>query len=241
MTRFFIFLTAIVAATAIGCKKDRLEDPNCSLNVITPSFGAATNLYYNSEGKLISIKFNDLNTSFEYKGDSIIVIKKQGPDFDRKWSYKMNSDGLPIALKKDYNAAGTQFERHVFEYEGTEIKKITITTSSSSTIVIVLNHTWKNGNLISQPNGLGVTYTYEYYDELPSTVGDIHYLETIINQDPVYLIRNKNMVKKITETTSLGSSSRQYEYSFDKNGKVSAVKRIDPVSPFHYDLQYKCD
>ncbi|MFT3827072.1 MAG: hypothetical protein QM731_24315 [Chitinophagaceae bacterium] len=234
--RYIIFsLIPLLVFTIMGCKKDKAGEADCHVIVITPSSGAPVNFYYNNEGKLETIKEGLTITSFIYKGDSIIATKTNTTVLYEKRRYKINGNGLPSNLRIESDRSGNNWANYSYEYNGTELKKIT-TTASSSGLSLVSNYTWTNGNITSSTDGTSI-HSYEYYSDKTYRAGDASNLMAMLYDYGMEVIHTKNMRKSDQYTSPSGSYTLNYNYSFNSDGKVT----IATENSLSFNLQYQCN
>jgi len=234
--KYSVFLLPILFMFSVtGCKKNKAIEPDCYVIVIVPSSGAPVNFSYNSEGEIESIKEGLNSISFIYKTDSIIASQTRNNIFYEKRKYKLNSNGFPSNVRIESDQSGNNWINYSYEYNGTELKKMTITTSSAG-LSQVYNYTWNNGNLTSITDGTN-THTYEYYSDKTYRVGDACFLMERLHDYGVGVMRTKNMRKSDQYVSPAGSYTLNYNYEFDSKGKVTAVKE----NSLTYNLQYQCN
>lgn len=241
-----IVLCAVFFLVFTGCSKDNGSSPECRIVKITESGGNIDILSYDAEGRLLSINYDGSVTSFTYRGDSII---RQGV---WKTVYALNSNGLLAFERREYNSTGTQWETRRYEYDGVQLKKMTANSYSGS---FTRTYTWGgNGNLLLE-HTQGGTYSqdiqYEYYADQPYRLGDVQSWDLL--ESGVEMIRNKNLVKKVTSTFVDNSASnptpgvpetevRNYSYLFSSDGKINSMTVSDQnnSNPSTYTYEYQC-
>ncbi|MFT3980422.1 MAG: hypothetical protein QM687_08135 [Ferruginibacter sp.] len=231
----FNYLLVFIFVFAVGsCKKNTDSESNCHIIVVTPSSGDPVNFYYNSDDKFETIKAGGDIASFAYNDDSVIVTQIKNNTFYQKRRYKINGNGLPLNLRTEYDITGNSWANMLYEYNGTELIKLTITTSSSGASLIN-RYYWNSGNLDSITDGTN-TLSYEYYTDEAYRIGDAHYLVTMNPGDGMQTIHTSNMLKSEKHISPAGSYTLNYNYVFDSEGKVTTVDENGTT----YGLQYQC-
>lgn len=237
-----VFLLAILILMSMGCHKggidqpDEKNQPGCRVTVIERSSGYPINCHYTSAGKIESIKTGSNVTNITYKGDSIFATAfiNNGSFYQRR-KYRINSDGLPSAIRVESDPSGAEWANYSYEYNGTEVRKMTATTSVAN-LSISVTYYWSHGNLDSTTDGLN-TIKYDYYTDKTYRPGDANYLEALLNNAGIELFRTKNMRKSTRYSSSTGSGySRHFNYEYDKDGKITAISDGNTT----YELQYQC-
>lgn len=235
-----LFFSALVLTNA-GCKKSKERKPECYLTVVTPKTGDVLNFYYDSEGRVISIKQSPYSYDFTYKGDSVIILKNQPMGFGQRFRSKLNAQGLPLSVRIEDNESGSEWYLFEFEYKGTEVQKQTYTTHYG-TIPSIVNYEWSNGNLINKKNS-GNIWKYEYFTDEPIRQGDAFAFDKRFEFGGQTIVRNKNLLKKMEHTLlTVGTETNTYEYSFDKDGKILTMFWNSESTPgkYPYNMQYQC-
>lgn len=240
-----IVLCAVFFLALAGCSKDKGSEPECRIVKITEAGGNLEIFNYDTEGRLQSINYGGSVTSFTYRGDSII---KQSV---WKSVYALNSNGLLAFERREYNSTGTQWETRHYEYDGIQLKKMTANSYSGN---FTRTYTWSNGNLMLE-HTQGATYSqdiqYEYYMDKSYRLGDVQSWDLLENG--VEMIRNKNLVKKVTSTYVDNSPSnptpgvpetdvKSYSYLFGSDGKINSMTVTDQnnSNPSMYTYDYQC-
>ncbi|NGF56476.1 hypothetical protein G5B00_08090 [Parapedobacter sp. SGR-10] len=220
------------------------------------TYGIALNMYYNAAGQIQSIIAGEDMRNFSYTGATIIAARRmQGMNV--KEIYEMNNSGLPVSLRKEYNASGSNWINYQFAYNGTEITEISITIYSEPARDLKYIYSWENGNLYSLTDRRDTLY-FEYDTDKAFQPGDAvynamirgtresTYIDQMLEMGMPY-IRNKNMVRKMTGVYRLlddnyHTAVTEYEYLFDDKGKVvtvTAQRDNDPAQTT--TLQYECN
>lgn len=232
------FPSRIVAAVVIiifgfvGCKKDKndAKKPDCRIISITstPS-GEVTKINYNSEGKISSISNALDTTTYTYNGSIATGITSSGT-FKSKRTITTNSSGLATNVRIEQNVSGTLWSNAFYEYNGTELIRVTSTSSSNPT-PIISTITWTNGNLISINSGTSGS-TLEYFTDKPAQAGDYLHLFQLLNGFEVY--KPRNAIKSI----SAGATVNTFNYNFDGDGKITSMTITgNPTGTFFYEYQ----
>jgi hypothetical protein len=251
MKRIFIPLILTFALSGAGCKKDNDPKPVCLLTVITPGAGHVANLYYDDQNRLSMLWLEDRQIKYEYRADSVIATERKNLSFVQRVIYKLNAQGLPVLMRQESNASGTQWYQYTYEYNGTEVVKSVITNyANSSTETYV--YTWSNGNLVKVVEGPNER-RFEYYTDKPRLQGDGFLIEMLSMSGSigmyslngaVEIVRNKNLLKKMEHTLlSVGSYSMTYEYESDKEGKIekTSILNSNTNTNERLEYQYRCN
>lgn len=241
MKNFFLLVAAATLITITACKKNKDERPACKLTTITPNRGDITNIYYDSQNRLKTIRRGSSTITLEYKADSLIALETRGSSFYQKMKCKLNTQGLPITIRHEADQSGSTWFQTDLEYNGTELTKTT--WFAPPNIRDITNYTWNNGNMVSRSTAVD-SYEYEYFTDRSIQSADAYFIETVMPELGIQSVRNKNLLKKLKYTrTSLGSYTYFYEYQFDKDGKVLKIIRTtgEPNEKIEWDMQYQCD
>lgn len=225
-----------------ACKKSEDEKAPCKLTTITPAtLGDVTNIYYDDQNRLKTIRNGTTIITLEYKPDSLIALEKRNGGFYQKKKCKLNSQSLPLSVRHEANASGSLWFQLDYEYNGAEVTKETWTNSSN--VQNITNFTWSNGNLASKTTSYD-TYEYEYYTDKPNQQANAYALEMMVAEIGIEMIKNKNLLKKIKyNRPGVGTYTYSYEYQFDKDGKVLKITKsyADRNEKPEFDMQYQCN
>jgi hypothetical protein len=233
MKKYLRMITVSLLATGIlfGCKKDSAPKPTCVIITASGS-GGPTNFTYNSEGKLTSISAGALTKSLAYSSNTVICITTNSGVFDNKKIITLNSNGLAANVRIENNMAGTYWENYVFEYNGTELTKQTLTNYAGGAPTIA-TCTWNGGNLVTSVVGTTTT-TFEYYENKPTKAGDYFHITQFI--EGYESIRNKNALKSVLA----GSNISNIDYPSDADGKITSLILTGSTSAT-VTYQYQCN
>jgi hypothetical protein len=230
LLRIIAALVIMIAFTE--CKKDKkdVKKPVCRITSITTS-GGVYNISYNSDGKISSISIGNQITNYTTSGNIVTGITTTSGAFSFKKIITLNSLGLATNVKLEHNASGTDWSNGFYEYSGTEVIRITTTTSTNPPITSTI--TWNNGNLTSINSG-SIGQTLEYYTDKPAQTGDYFDLLQLINGFQVY--KPKNALK----SNSSGTTVDNFIYTFDGDGKITSLS-ISGTTNATYVYQYQCN
>jgi hypothetical protein len=225
-------LLLILAFTACKKDKDEKKKPTCRIITITPSSGNSFNISYNSDGKISTMSSGNDITTFAYSGNTTIATTTTSGTFSSKKIITLNSNGLATNVKTEYNTSGTNWSNDVYEYSGTEIIKLT-NTSSSGGSPSISTVTWNNGNLVSITSGSSVS-TIDYYTDKPAQTGDYLDIAQLVGGFQIY--RTKNAIKSLFS----GSTITSFNYNFDGDGKITSLTASGSTN-ITYSYQHQCN
>ena len=238
-----VFLSAILLMlVAAACKKnaETTSKPDCRIIKMTAGQDFSKVFSYDEAGRLLSVEDEQGDvTTFAYSGDSVI-----SKGFSKS-VYVLNGNGLPVPKRTEYPNGGWQ--EFTYQYNGTAIIKASETGGGgygSST----RTYNWQNGNLQSE-HRQGAAYSndteYEYYTDKPYRIGDAQSWDFL--EDGVQIIRNKNLIKKITATYTdeygPEKTEKSYSYAFDDDGKITSMTVTDHINndlSLTYTYEYEC-
>ncbi|MDP4245696.1 MAG: hypothetical protein Q8932_07605 [Bacteroidota bacterium] len=205
----------IAIALIAGCKKNKETRSDCHIVAITSTTGESYYLTYNKDGKLASDSSGNSVTTFVYSGSTVTGTTNMSGAFSSKTIITLNSNGLASNVRTEYNAAGTNWGNALYEYSGTEVVKVTNTSSSggSPTLSTIA---WSNGNPTSITSGSS-TSILDYYTDKAFQKGDYLYLAQLTLGYTIYT--SKNLLKSIVS----GSTLTTVTYSFDSDGKINMM------------------
>jgi hypothetical protein len=237
------FLTYLLLAITIisftNCSKSDSapQKPKQTCHIITVSENSTTyNISYNSDGKITKVAYDTYVSSFTYGGNAIIINTTNSGSFSTKRTITLNDNGLVINIRDEYDASVTTLSNSALDYRGDELIKLT-STSNSGGAPSVTTYSWTNGNLTDVTSD-SYSQTYDYYTDKP--VADWDYLRFQLQLsygNSVNIINNKNMIK----STSDGSTTTNFGYTFDEDGKVTAVSTNDGTTADILNYQYQCN
>lgn len=218
------------------CKKDDVQNviPGlCRISTITAAGNTAFTITYRSDGKISSIANEEFLHSYTYTGNTVIILTTENGAFDERKTITLNSDGLPLNVRGDYNQSGTEWYNDAFQYNGKEVfKRIESDYSSSATETIT--YTWADGNLLKEQSGSYGTTVYTYYSDKKTRDGDHFYYEQLISDGYQY-VHNKHLLKS-AKTNNYNADV--FYYTYDSDGKIISYKE-DNRQPVSYT--YKCN
>jgi uncharacterized protein with porin-like fold DUF4595 len=198
-----------------GCKKNNETRSDCKIVAVTSTNGSPNYLSYSTDGKLASDSSGNSVTTFVYSDNTVTGTTNTSGAFSSKAIITLNANGLASNVRTEYNTAGTNWGNALYEYNGTEIVKVTNTSSSGGTPSIT-TITWSNGNPTSISSGSAVSIL-DYYTDKPYQQGDYLYLAQLLEGYTIY--RSKNLLKSIVT----GSTLTTFTYSFDTDGNISMM------------------
>jgi hypothetical protein len=235
MKKHQIFLVAFLCLGMItifsGCSKDDPQ-PACRIITATPNSGDASNISYNSEGKISTISSGTSVTTFAYSGTTAIGTTTNSGTFSRKIIVTNNADGLATNIRTETNQAGTIWSNLAMEYSGTELIKQT-STNSTGGAPDVTTVAWTNGNPTTITSGASIQ-TVEYYTNEPSQTGD--YWDIAQTLQGYRIIKAKNPIKSILS----GGSISSLDYVYDGDGKIISLN-VTGASTLTYNYQHQCN
>lgn len=233
-SRILTAAALLLLITFNGCKKNKDEKKKPQCRIITVTISPSTYIYninYNAEGKVGTFSSNDDLTTYTYNGNTATGTTTAGGIFSVKKIITSNVNGLTTNVRNEYNAAGTSWNNTLYEYSGTELIKVTLTTNSGSPVIGM--YTWNNGNIVSFSSS-GVTSEYDYYTDKPAGDGEYLYLSHLLNNIQIY--RTKNALKSVRT----GSAVKNFNYTYDGDGKITSVT-VSGGSNVTYTYQYQCN
>lgn len=227
----FIVLLLIIA---IGCKKEAAQTPGpagCRIITATTGSSSSITISYLPDGKIAKMESEQVIQTYSYSGNTVTILTKDDGSFDGRKILTLNSDGLPVNVRGDYNEAGTEWYNDAFEYNGKEVsKKVESDYSTSATATI--NYTWADGNLQKEQSGSYGTTTYQYYTDKTIRDGDYFYYEQLLS-DGYQFVLNKHLLKS---SVSNSAPADNYTYTFDADEKIISY-REDARQPVSYTYQ----
>ena len=236
MKKHQLFLTAVaslfIIAGFVSCKKNEATPkPNCKI-VAAIAGNNATALTYNADGKLSS-KNGATTDKFTYNGNIITISNSKGATINTTTTVTLNANGLASNVSV-VNAAGTNLSNTAFEYNGNELSKSTI-TSSSGTAPDITTYNWSGGNMVSFQNGSNIT-TFDYALDKPAQTGDFWNIQGLTQG--YENLRTKNVLKSF----SSASNTTTINYTFDAAGKIAGLTGISGGAILlALTYQYECN
>ena len=227
-----VLLGYLIFSGFISCKKnDAAHKPDCK--IVAAIAGAnATSFTYNADGKLSS-KNAATTDRFTYNGNIITITNSTGATINTTTTVTLNTNGFPSNTSL-VNAAGTNLSSTAFEYNGNELSKSTI-TSSSGGVPDVTSYNWSGGNMVSFQNGSNIT-TFDYALDKPAQTGDFWNLQNL--SQGFETIKTKNVLKSFSSADNITTIN----YSFDASGKISGLTGISGGAVLlALTYQYECN
>ncbi|CAN5653395.1 hypothetical protein BH11BAC5_BH11BAC5_33710 [soil metagenome] len=231
-----LFSTTLIilsfSAILLSCKKDNATKSMCRITRLTGG-NIAFNYKYNPEGKLSTIIIDDDSIVFSYNGSIINENVYTSGVFSSKDVITLNANGMPSNVRSEGNATGTVWDNFAFEYNGTEVTKQT-RTNSAGAAPIVTTYTWRDGNLVVIVDAAS-TARFEYFNDKPATMGD--YISYLNLQKGYQIFRTKNSPKALITSNT---SATDFNYTYDSDGKITALTAINGATEATLDYQYEC-
>lgn len=231
-----LFLTALVSlfiiAGFVSCKKDATPTkPDCKI-VGVAAAGNAISFTYNADGKLSSKNSSTGTDRLTYNGNTITITTTTGTQVSTIKTVTLNVNGLASKVSTN-DGAGTHLSDIVYEYNGTELSKETVTTSAGDTFITT--HTFSGGNMITSQSDANIT-TLNYSNNIPAQTGDLWSFSNL--QQGYETIRTKNALTSIESPGSASIST--INYVFDADGKITSLNNISNGVLFTFSYQYEC-
>jgi len=227
----FSWATALAITCIFSqCKKSNDKKPSCQ--IITATFApnvSTIHLTYNPEGKPSRIVSNILDMTYEYSADSVIIVTFQSGNFQSKTIATLNKDGLATNVRTENDSLGTTWSNTIYEYNGQELSRSTLTTSMGG-MPVVTTYTWVNQNLILSTTGT-TSQTLGYYTNRPRQTGDYLLLAQQLQGYEIY--RSKNLLKTI-DGTSLN-------YEFGTDGRINSFTATTGANEIFVNYEYQCE
>ncbi len=198
------------------------------------------------------MKSGDEETKIEYRTDSIIATETKSLNFIQRRICKMNAQALPLLMRLEINASGSQWVQYKYEYNGTGVDKVGEFQLCQYCHFHFQNIPGAMATLTGVKKGPN-TRKFEYYNDNPlcgrwilmfemlSLSGGIEMLSL---NGAVELVRNRNLLKKMEHTLeNIGSYSMLYEYEFDKDGKIENIHVLNSNTntSTQFACQYRCN
>lgn len=231
-----VVFAVLIALCSFKCKKDDVQSviPGlCRISTVTNAGYSPITITYRNDGKINSMAYEDVLHSYTYSGNTVIILTTENGAFDRRKTITLNSDGLPLNVRGDYNQLGTEWYNDAFQYNGKEVFK-RIESDSYSSATETITYTWANGNLVKEQSASYGTTTYTYYTDKTIRDGDHFYYEQLISDGYQYVC-NKHLLKS---AKSNSSPEDIFYYTYDADGKITSYKE-DNRQPASY--AYKCN
>jgi hypothetical protein len=227
----FSWATALaITGILFQCKKSNDKKPSCQ--IITATFAPNVSnfhLTYNPEGKPIRIVSDILDMKYEYSAGSTTIVTFQSGNFQSKTIATLNKDGLATNIRTENDTLGTSWSNTIYEYNGQELSRSTLTTSTGGKPV-VSTYTWDNHNLIVLLTDT-VSQTLGYYTNRPRQTGDYLLLAQQIQGFEIY--RSKNLIKTIAGTS--------LNYEFGADGRINSFTATTGANEIFVNYEYQCE
>jgi hypothetical protein len=229
---------ALLILIFAGCKKEPVASfTGCRIvSVISSAMpGVDSRAWYDISGRIVYTESGPFKTTYTYNQNHATVVATSNGAFFQKVIYTLNAAGLTTNTWFTEDSTGTVWHNLAYEYNGQEITR-SIVTSSSGGGPTITTYTWVNGNVSQSVDYLGLVTTYAYYPEL-SRLGD--YYATIPLNAPGHIIRNKNLLKTIIPNNS-SVTPINVSYEFDADGKIISRTTINNTTSTNY-FGYECN
>ncbi len=238
-------IVVLCAFSCLACNKnnDNGNKAQCLVTQITQPGGDKYLLNYDEKGRLISVDYGTSSVSnISYESNKIIELTTGTNGYYNKKTFTLNASGLVTQEKTEYNAAGTSWQLRNYVYQGTQVTKMIMTESNSSSSE--RTYTWANGNLITE-NIVGAGHSqkieHEYYT-------DRVYQPGLNATNSIDILKTQHLLKKRTSNSQDNSGTSQeitsFTYEFDKDGNISAITEKDEINTtrpgWKYSFDYKC-
>ncbi len=193
-----------------SCKKDK-KLPNCK--IVTLNTGAQTLVInYDEQNRIASIVSGSTTRTYVYTGSTITITETNGGSFSKRKIVTVGANNMPVNIREEQNTAGTLWQNDAFDYNGTELSRLT-RTGSGSTSPLIVTYTWANGNPVSSSGGT-TTNLIGVDASKPSQVGDFSWF-TAIFHEWVTVLKPKNLITSIASNT--------ITYTFDSDNKINSM------------------
>lgn len=229
----------LVAICFLSCSKEDTEvptiDASCKIKkVVSPL--SETIFSFNSDGKLHQINDSERGRhTYTYFGNTIVVYVEEnsGP---KKITLTLNSQKQVIS--RNIEVSPTVFSNAQFEYNGTQL--ITYQNSYSDGFELFVEYTWNQGNLKSISMNGQLIREFEYYLDKPISEGDPYLFEQYFLYGEYPVVRSKNLIKSIIDH-DLGVKIYNFEYTFDSDGRITTVTRVNEGEVVKSQYSYDCN
>lgn len=209
----FKFLTLICIAfftLLTSCKKDK-KQPNCK--IITVNMGAQNFVInYDEQNRIASVVSGSTTRTYVYTGSTITITETNGGSFSKRRIVTVGANNMPVNLREEQNTAGTLWMNSAFEYNGTELSRLT-QTGSGGTAPMVVTYTWANGNPVSASSG-STTNVIAVDASKPAQAGDFSWFSAFYHEW-ITVLKPKNLITSIAGST--------FTYTFDSDNKISSL------------------
>jgi len=216
------------------------DPPACPIVKVSYSTGDEYLLRYDAAGRLLEVAQPQGNfiSLFSYQGDTVVSESSVNGLPDGKVTYVVNPYGL-VTWAKEEKADGGSWHIRSYEYNGTQLRKVTHTDYPGAANTYYEVYTWHNGNPVKiefydahqKPDG---ATSLQYYTDKPWRPGDYWNEATLLTG--MESIRPKNLVKSVG-----GAESTHISYVFDVRGKITGMKETEERDMRTCSYKYRCD
>ena len=236
-----IAITLIVASLLItSCSKDKDDkQKSCRVTAATVTGSGSTTSYvlsYDDQDRLASVQSTSggsVDVSlFTYTNNVILITRATNGTIGSVDSIVLNGAGL-LQYLKNRTVGSNDYSESVVTYNGNEVT--TITSSSNGGSTNSQTAVFSGGNLSSIAYGSSIS-TYAYDTQHEFQPGDYLYFAQY-SQYGCFYIKNKNVL----QSTTSGSSTQQFNYTYDSDGRISGAQVISGSSISSLAYTYSCD
>lgn len=220
MHKFTLVVAILGSMMVLSCHKhsDHPASGSCKLTGLQVKGNGFTENYvmtYGSDGKLSTVQYSDGSTfftrSFTYSGSLIIInITGSSPAIDTVF---LNSNGDADHIVMHYGV--NMFSQYTFTYDGNrQLTSSTAYTAGGGTITAT--YQYNNGDIteVDEPGG---SFSYAYYTDKASSMGDLEVLGQWVQFGVVY-----QKVRHLTKSSTAGNVTETLNYTFDESGKITS-------------------
>jgi hypothetical protein len=177
--------------------------------------------------------FNNLLSSYEYKGDTTTITVTKNGNFQYRMIVTNNSAGFATNVLVENNESGSNWYNQAFAYEGTRVVSNIVTdyVGNSDTAKYI----WENGNPAVIIDEEGAVYNYEYYTDKKYQAGDWRYIQQIIGQYRIYECKN------LLKSSEWNNNKTLFIYNFDDAGRITEVISTSPSNTNTLKIEYDCN
>lgn len=245
MKSILLLSGCFVLLMSSSCKKGKDKEnippeKQCRITALTtlPTSGPGItySFTYNNDKKvsqIISSESPSEVTTFTYSGNTAIIIKKTGSSITEKMVATTNSSGMLTRFEYWDPVPDTLNSYMEFEYNNTELLKLTYHSGASSSIT---NVSYTNGNLTNATSS-GSVATFEYYTDQAFRPGDFFYVQQIFNQGKMFYVVNKNLLK----SQSQGGTITNFNYTFNANNLITKLESVSSGTISAIQIQQICE
>jgi YD repeat-containing protein len=184
---------------------------------------------YDNQGRVVTQKSvtggSEVNTSFVYTGNSILVTARTFTDTLTMDSVVLNDDGKISAI---VSRSGRAVLNRVFTYDSQGVLTGE-TDQTDNNEAVASTYASADGDITATSNGRN----FAYYSNQPDMPGDYWQLEQFLNYG-AYYVQNAHMV----ETYGMGSGGDlNINYAYDSSGRV-ALLNVTGSLPAVFNITY---